>query len=174
MAVALKYLSPEERDEWAELLDASLNGQRQADWQAVGRLEAALVQADQAGRAWPDLVRRQWAREGMRIALKERLRSAATVQVGYDGRIVTKPARRGVVVEREDGSSGWQQVLFEDMTWEELAQARDLNREQIRALTINDVVTSKLLALHALAPTSKGPRDACQQLGTSIEAVLSA
>lgn len=172
MSVPLKYLSPEERDEWKAALNDALDKSGQADLGAVDHLEEFVAQADRAGRNWPDVIRRHWHREGMRLALKVHLRSRRTVQVAYNGQIVSKPATRGVRVALEDGSLVWQQKLFESMTWEQLAQARSLNSEQIDSLTINEVLASKLSALKVLVPDSTGPKDACDQLGTTIEAVL--
>jgi hypothetical protein len=174
MSVPLKYLSPEERREWECGLDDALDESGQADLASVDRLEGFIAEADRAGREWPDIIRRQWQREGMRLALKSRLKSRETVEVAYNGQVVTKPASRGVRVVLEDGAMVWQQRLFESMTWEELTQAQLLNREQINSLRINDAIAAKLIALQTLAPDSTGPKDACDQLGTTIDAVLAA
>jgi hypothetical protein len=173
--MSIKQLSPEERGEYAEMLDSALNGSRQADQPAIDRMESFMAQADRTGRDWPSLLYRYWQREGIRSALKAHAKSQSRALVAYNGNLITKDTRRGVT--RWNPTAGrevWQQVLFEDMTWEELDQYRKRNAEQIESLRINEVMAVKLDALRVLAPESVGVKDACEQLGTSIETVLSA
>jgi hypothetical protein len=169
-----KYLSPEEREEYASLLDDALNGSRQADVAAVDRMEQMLAQADRIGREWPALLYRYWQREGMRNALKAHAKAQSRALVAHDGRLVSKDTRRGVLRETEDGRQSWQQVLFIDMTWDEFDQFRRRNADDIAALEINEVMAQKIDALRVLAPDSTGIGDACEQIGTTLEAVLAA
>lgn len=172
MPAHTKYMDPDERAEWAEMLDESLNGSRQADQPAIDRLEAMLAQAERAGRVWPGVLQRQWLREGCRTALKDHAKAQARVEVAYNGRVVTKSARRGVRVIGPDGTHQWQQKLFASMTWDEFDESRKLNLEQIESLRINEVAAQRIAALRVLVPDSTGPQDAADRLGTSLEAVL--
>lgn len=172
--MSTKYLSPEERDEYAQILDDALNGSRQADMPAIDRMEQMLAQADRAGRAWPTLLYRYWQREGMRNALKAHAKAQSRALVAHDGRLISKDTRRGVLRETEDGRQAWQQVLFVDMTWDEFEQYRQRNADDIAALQINEVMAKKIAALYDLVPDSFGPGDACARLGTTLEDVLAA
>lgn len=172
--MSIKYLSPEEREEYAALLDDALNGSRQADMAAIDRMERMVAQADRAGREWPALLYRQWYREGMRAALKEHAKAQSRALVSYQGRLVSKDTRRGVLRETDSGQRAFQQVLFDDMSWSEFDEWRSRNADQIAALEINEVMAQKLDALRVLAPKSTGIGDACALLGTTVEAVLAA
>lgn len=170
-----QFMDPEERAEWALMLDESLNGSRQADQAAIDRLEVAMESAAASGRLWPQIVERQWLREGMRLTLQAYTKEQDTVLVGWQGRQVSKSARRGVrVVDEQTGRTSWQQKLFEQMTWEQFDGWRENNQTQIESLQINEVMASKIAALRVLAPESTGPQDAAEQIGTTLEAVLSA
>lgn len=172
MSGFIKYLSPEERAEWVEMLDEALSISGQADQAAIDAVEEALSQAERAGRTWPSFGQREWLREGVRVALRDRAKSRDRVLVSHGGALISKSARRGVTTTREDGSRSWQQTLFSEMTWEQFDDFRNGNLAQIRALTVNETIAAKLDALRILAPDSTGPQDACDRLGTTIDEVL--
>jgi hypothetical protein len=169
-----KYLSPEERAEYAQAIDDALNGSQQADVAAIDRLEDYMAQADRAGRQWPGLIYRQLIREGLRGVLKSRAKARSRILVDFRGQLVGKDARRGVLVTGADGREVWQQKLFDQMTWDEFDQWERRNDEQITALEINRVMAQKIRALQMLVPDSSGPADACARLGTTLEDVLAA
>jgi len=175
MAAIAQYLDPEEREEWDGMLaDALEKSGGQSDQTAIDFVESAIGQAERAGRLWPELLRRQWDREGMRVALVQYAKAQATVLVAHDGKLIGKTARRGVRVTAPSGRRVWQQTLFHQMTWPEFYQWRAINRNQIEALEINAGMAAKIADLHSQAPDSMGPQDACVALGTSLEEVLAA
>lgn len=174
MALSLKYLSEEERTEWRDLLNHALNGSRQANAAAIDRAVAAIQQADRAGRAWPDLLREQMVRDGLRSALKAFAKAESETTVNYNGTPLIKAARRGVRVTAADGSTSFVQKLLWDMTWQEIGAWSDSNEAQIRGLLSNRDMARKLEDLHRMVPRSTGPLDAAAQLGTTVEEVLAA
>lgn len=174
MALSLKYLSPDERDEWRRMLDAALNGTRQADNAAVDRAMAMLDQADRSGSPWPDLIREQAVRAMLRSELKAYAKAEAATVVTVNGRALVKSQRRGVRVASADGSLVHQQKLFMDMSWDELGTWIATTESQVRGLLDNREMARKLLDLQRMVPRSTGPADAAGQLGTTVEAVLAA
>lgn len=174
MAMSLKYLSPDERDGWHELLNAALNGSRQADTAAIDRAMAMLDQADRAGQPWPDLVREQIVRDGLRAALKAYAKAEAATVVVYNGSPIIRTARRGVRSRDAAGVVAYEQKLLWEMDWAEVGAWADANEAQIRGLLATRDMARKLKDLHRMAPRSTGPADAAAQLGTTVEKVLAA
>lgn len=173
-SVSLKGMSPDDRDEWEDLLEAALNGSRRADQAAVDRAVKALVAAERAGRNWPAMLKERMVRDSLRRALLGHAKAEAMVLVDYRGRAVAKTSRRGVLTRLPDGSREYQQKLWEHMSWDEFSAWSEMNESQISGLLVTRTAAKKLAALRTLAPESTGPGDAARQLGTSIEAVLSA
>ena len=164
-----KYLSPDERKAWADLLDRALNGSRRADAAAVDRAMAALRDCDEP---WAAVVRERMLHEGTRRALVTCAKSEAMVLVAHNGQVLAKTSRRGVVTVAADGRSEHQQMLWQEMSWEQFETWHRLNESQIGGLLANRTASRKLAALRDLVPDSIGPGDAASKLGTSLDAVL--
>jgi hypothetical protein len=167
MTVSLKALSPEERDQWADILDAALGDSRRVTPEAVAEAAEALAAAP-----WGGILQWQMIQDAVRVALLAHAKAQARVMVGHNGRLVGKTSLRGVVTTTDDGRTEHQQVLWEEMTWAEFDRWRVMNAGQIEGLKINETAAAKLAALRDRAPGSTGPGDAAKQLGTTVAAVV--
>jgi hypothetical protein len=167
MTVSLKALSPEEREQWADILDAALGDSRRVTPEAVAEAAEALAAAP-----WGGILQWQMVQDAVRVAMLAHAKAQARVMVAHNGRLVGKTSLRGVVTAAEDGRFEQQQMLWEEMTWPEFDTWRRMNAAQIEGLKINETAAAKLAALRDRAPGSTGPGDAAKQLGTTVAAVV--
>lgn len=158
----------EDRDEYdamcAEAWESSSNIRDQ-----VAAFLAKLADARQAHRDWAYRVEDEVLRAGARERLKEWSKTRSRVLVAYSDGAAAKPRVIGTTRTDAAGNRVHQQVLFETMTWQELAEKRVEYLKQIKAYGQNVGLIDRLLALHDLAPESATPAAAARLLGTTIE-----
>lgn len=163
--------SPEEREEFEALLDEVVSSSRDTT-ERLNLADRLLNDAVQAHRPWAAEVQASCRREGLAREIK-RHQDRQRVSVAYDGRILSVPAVQARRVVATDGAVSYQRELIELWTWDQLIEKRT---EAIRAkATYSDKVAhyDRLLALRVLAPESKSPDDAAQQLGIDLDYWLS-
>lgn len=174
MAINWKRLGVEARSEFEAILSESLNGSRQPNVEAVERALDAVNAADRAGRIWPEEIRNQAMRSFLRNELKRVAKSENTVGVSWNNTIVHKTARRGVLVEQPDGSFQQQQMLWQDMTWEQFEAWSTMNDTQIVGLEINRAAAEKIRTLHQRFPESQTVGEALASQGMTLDEFLAA
>lgn len=167
-----KYMSIEERAEYATLVDEVLNGDRTVDDGKVQRYRNGLVDAVKAQRAWAEMVLLQAQMDGLRKDLKQKSKDEAVAIVAYDGRLVGKTMRAGRRRRDDQGRVTFQQALLQDFSWNELTEWLDMISAQIGALLVNKHIADRLLTLREKFPETHGPAEACALLGTTVETYL--
>lgn len=162
--------SPEEREEFDELLAEVVAATRDTT-DRLNLADKLLNDAIQAHRPWASEVEASCRREGLGREIK-RYQDRQRVAVAYDGRILSVPAVQARKVVADDGVVTYQRELIELWTWDQLFEKRG---EAIKAqATYSEKVAhyDRLLALRVLAPDSKSPSEAAQQLGIELDAWL--
>ncbi len=149
-----------EQEEWDDLLaqvplDATTG-------EAAAKLLALLNDAVQAQRPWAKDrlneavlagLSKTWRAHVQKQRPKLKTRYGNVKQVG------------GAKRRRVDGNVIHVQIPFDLMTFEELAQHRDMEARNRRALAENVKAQDRLLALHDKVPSAKTPAEACRKLG---------
>ncbi|MBV1869254.1 MAG: hypothetical protein KUG69_15330 [Marinosulfonomonas sp.] len=170
----MKNLTTDEHAEWVALLDTA--NARKADTQSARAYSVIdlLEDAEQAQRKWAPTALRELAADGARSALKKRTKERSRVFVPVGTSVAHRSMRVGVRSQQADGSDVHQQKLFEEMTWAELDDHVQMLEQQLRSLGVTLAVDRKLIKLRGRYPDSVGPRDACAELGLSVEEFLAA
>lgn len=171
----MKFLTAEEREEWESMLtDAvgSADDGAKVTRRAADALKKLLLDAEQAQKKWAGMVFDEATLRGLQGIARSYMKRQSTVMMSHDGEVIGKASRVGIRRKQDDGSQVWQQTLFVDMTWDELAQWLGHIESQVSALLIDKAMVKKIQALRERVPESKGPGDACKKLGTTIKAVL--
>jgi hypothetical protein len=172
MSAEIPALSPEERGEWSKLLSDALNGSRRVDAAAIDRAELAVREAERKRLPWVGLVLRAILREGLRKRLSRLSKSEAVVLMANNGSPVATTTRIGVRRRRSGGVSEPTLEALSVVTWEQVEAWLTMIESQVAAALVNRAKAAKLLTLHKRFPDSIGPGDACEQLGTTVEAFL--
>lgn len=165
-------LTPDERPEWEALVRSVLGGDMTAtDITAkTHRLLDALADAEQAQRQWVGRVREQAEFHGLRDMLKTFVRDNSTTSYrGHDGSVAAISTRVGI---ERDGCH--QQVLFTELTRDELARHVDMLVRQRKGINDRLTVERRLLRLMADHPTAKTVGEALAMAGTTLDALLDA
>lgn len=131
-----------------------------------------LLDARQAHREWAFRVEDEALRRGASSLLTRWNKARNQVAVSYDGQVLSKPRAIGTERTDEAGNRYATQTLFDFMSWSELSEKKREYLTQIRAYSANVAVLDRLLALRELAPGAATPAEACDQLGTTVEAWL--
>lgn len=161
--------SPEERDEYEELLAEVVNASNDTT-ERLDLLETKLADAQQAHRPWAFSVARQCQRFGLGKEIT-RFQDRNRALVSFDGRLLSMPSVQSRRVE-VDGVATYQRELIVLWTWEELRSKR---REAIRS---SETYTAKvnhydrLLALAEKAPGTATPAEAADVLGLDLDEYL--
>lgn len=166
------FLSPEDREQWNALLDASLNGSRRVDERAVDRAEVQLAGAEDAQRPWARVVTRRFIRSGLRKLLSERAKAEAVVLMDYNGKPVETTMRVGVRRRTDEGKRESTLPLLSEISWPQLDEWLTMIETQLSAALVNRTKARRLLALREQFPDTAGPADACQRLGCTVEEFL--
>lgn len=161
-------LSRMERDELNDALSEALNGSRKPSRESARRAIELIEAADAAGRTWPSVVRDEALERYCFNSQKSISKREAVVLVSHDGRVIGKTVRVGRKVARPDGSTAFDQALFSEMSWDEVAQWARLILTQIDGLQANLSMVNRTFELRVRAPESFGPGDAAAALGTTV------
>lgn len=164
--------SEEDRDEYEGLITEALREQATADRRDV--FLAGLTDAVQAHRIWALDVDATIRNDGADKILKsEQGLRQPRVPVAHNGQILGKAPREfGRKLRDEDGLVVHARTLFDFLTFEELREKRLEFQGTERAARIDRYTVEKLLTLEDLAPGAATPAEACEQLGTTVEAFL--
>lgn len=164
----MKFMSHEERDLWNALLDEviALGLKSSADKGAA--VIDRLQDAEQAHEPWGATTIMQLAEDQAKLAVKARQKQTSTTLVAFTQASAMRSMRVGV----RNSSDAYEQVLFEEMTWEQLNAHVQMLQQQMRQLGLTIGVDRKLLKLHEQVPASAGPGDACKVLGVTVEQYL--
>lgn len=111
------------------------------------RFLAALQDAEKFGDSWPGWLIADVAEAGLQRRAKEWLKQKDVVSVA-DGEsaFVSKSARMGVL-RRSEGGAGYQQVLWTDMTVEDLLAVIDAAAKRRKAEGVNIITAKRLVDL---------------------------
>ena len=161
-------------EEFDAILSDALNGSRKPTRESAWAAVEAIRSADQAGRDWPQRLEEEALIRWCFNAQKSISKREAVVIVAHDGQIVGKSMRVGRATRRQDGTSGFDQALFSEMTWEEVARWAAMILTQIAGLKGNLSMVNRVMALRVEVPDSAGPGDAATQLGTTVDAWIEA
>jgi hypothetical protein len=168
-----KYLSPEERAEFAAILDEARSLPAPGD--RIDHVQRCVDDAEQARRPWASIAQREAAREGWAKALKARDDELLKVAVlSHDGEVLTKPRKVGTrKVDAATGEAHRQRSLLELMTWDELDAKLEHYVRSRRSYEELIAVVRRHLELRDLAPEASTPAQAADQLGVDLDAWLS-
>lgn len=171
-----RMLSSEEREEYDALLQQAGYddaGSRRPSGEIGDHMHELLVDAVRAGRTWAGYVVDDDARTGHLARFKRWDKVRHIIHVEHQSVIVPRAAVMGVKRRNvETGAVYHQQVLFTEMSWDELIGTLDSAHARIASERITVDTCLKLLALKHRAPESLGPQDACDQLGLDMEEYL--
>lgn len=164
--------SDEDREEYEELVTEALREQATADRRDV--FLAGLDDAVQAHRVWALDVNATIRNDGAdKILTREQAVRRPRVPVAHNGQILGKAPREfGRKIRDEDGAVIHARTLFDLLTFEELREKRLEFQGTERAARIDRYTVEKLLTLEQLVPGATTPAEACEQLGTTVEAFL--
>lgn len=171
-----KHLSPEEREEYDALLyEAGYDesGDRRPSSEIGDRMHKLLGDAVQAGRIWAGYVVDDDACAGHLTRFKRWDKGRTLMEVNHQSVIVKRAAVMGV--RRRDAETGviyHQQVIYPEMTWDELVGVMESAQVRIASDRITVGTCTKLLVLKMRCPESVGPADACAQLGIDMQSYL--
>ena len=143
-----------------------------ADDEAVRTAIRSMHTAKASGEDWPDHIIDTSVWQYGRNSIKALAKRLSTADVNYNDRVVNKPTVIGKRVQSADGRSGYQQELISTCTWAELRVWLAEILAQIAGLKPNVTMAALLLELEELVPESRGPRDACESLGMTVEQYL--
>lgn len=172
------FLSPEERVEFDAMYEQAgldMFGKARPSDEIKSRLLSMLQDAVQAGRKWAGYVLDDAVEEGLFKSWKDWNNEQERMRVYYNGVIVPARAVRGTRRRNQDtGRTVHQQVLWREMSWEQVRQQLDDSRTRIAAEQITISIAARLLELKLRCPESTGPLDACERLGLDFDTYLSA
>lgn len=161
--------SPEERDEYEELLAEVCNATNDTR-DRLDLFEEKLLDAIQAHRPWALSVSNQCRRFGLGKEIS-RFQDRNRALVSFDGRLLSMPTVQARRVE-VGGEVHFQRELIVLWTWAELREKR---REAIRASETYSAKVGhydRLLALEERAPGSATPAEAADQLALDLDEYL--
>lgn len=169
----------EAQAEYEQALRDALGPSGVVDHRTVERFLRILNDAVQAQRPWARLVIECATRQGLNAILREELvaitRPEDAALFDYHGEIVQISMRRGR--RRRNPTTKrvfWQQALFADFSWADIAEWMAVINSQLGAALINQEVGERLMRLRTKFPETFGPAEACERLGTTIAGYLAA
>ena len=179
MSIIASVGDAESQGEYEKALRDALEPSSAVDHLTVERFVRILEDAVQAQRPWAQLVLDCAKRQGLNAILREELvgftRAEDAALFAYQGDVVSISMRHGRRRrDQETSRMFWQQALFEDFSWAELAEWLAMINSQIGAALINQEVGERLMGLRAKFPETYGPADACKRLGVTIAEYLEA
>lgn len=158
----MRYLSAEERTEYDQIFyDATHDGGVVLPTRDFGeRLRIALESALQSGRRWPQWLMDDLVEEGLKRRGKEWLKESEVISIAAgESAFVNKSARIGVErAQDESGDRAYQQVLWSDLTENELRRIIQSasNRRKAEAITVSTATRLlKLCQKHAVTTVSE-------------------
>ena len=167
----MKWMTPDERAEWHDTLDDA-NAHPGTTGERAEKLLSILAEKAMLGVGWIDETLKHLALHGAQRELKRRHKVASTVLVPFDTAVAIRSMRVGTRSNRSDGSSGFQQRLFEEMSWGEVREHAAMLQGQLRQLGMTISLDRRLLALEERYPDTVGPADACARLGVTVQQFL--
>jgi hypothetical protein len=146
----LRMLSTEERAEYDQIVYDAIhdgNGEVRPTAEFGSRFRQGLEHAESIGRTWPRWLMDEMVDTGLQRRAKEWLKAQEFVSIsnGKSG-IITKAARIGVL-RRFGASSGYQQVLWSELTVDDLIEVVESASKRRRAEAVNISTARRLLAL---------------------------
>lgn len=168
----IRNFGTDERAEYDTLVNEVLNGDRCVDQGKVTRFRHGLEDAIQSQRPWAQDVMVNATEYGLRKLLKDRAKAEAVTLIDYRGHLIAKTTRIGRKRRTSTGESVYQQTLMDDFSWDELEEWLRTITSQITSLLINKDMADRLLALRQQFPETATPREACAQLGVSVNEFL--
>lgn len=167
-------LSDDERKEYDDLLtEAGLddNGQAREAGEIAERMHRLLLAADQAGRRWAQWILADDAEEGHRRRWNAWWKKQRSVSV-YDETLdafIPRPAAQGVRRKRDDGSTYYQQSIWDTLTFSEVEQKVEEALAARRAARINLTAARRILALRDEVPDAATVGEAVTALGMTVD-----
>jgi hypothetical protein len=133
-----------------------------------------LHDADQAHRLFARDVLRDAEQRGAASIIKAWFKRSQRIAVSYQGEVLTKTRVVGAQAIGDDGQAYVVQTLFDLLTFDQIAAKLEWYRRQRQAYTANIHVCERLLLLQKLAPGASTPAEACELVGTTVDAFLAA
>jgi hypothetical protein len=167
--------SPQDCKEYdTALIEAFESGTTTAE--RIDALEVILADAVQAHRPWARDIEREALRDGLnKFIVEYGKRRQPDVVLAYNGRVISKPRRRGVVIRLDEtGERAYQQELFEDMTWVQFRSLLDNRVSQINSIAEELRVLRRIDQLRQRWPNSAGVAEALHLQGCSLDEWLAA
>lgn len=160
----------DDKAEWEAALDEALALRNSAEQAA--RLSEIIDDARRSMRTWAE----DKLDEAIRLGCAEMVKRAAgrrrRVLVAHNGRMLNRPAIRGVTARRGDGEKVFQRRLFIEMTFAEVEEVISTSTRHIRGEFDNIAVARKVLALADLAPGTETVAEACDALRLDLDVYL--
>lgn len=170
----MRFLTHDETDELNAMLDDVNARSGMSTGERGGALIALLHDAEQAHVGWASMALDELAEVGAQRLLKQRAKATSSTLVTFKDAATIRSMRVGIRSQRHNGAEFYEQKLFEDITWKELAEHIDSLRRQMKGLGITIATDKKLLKLKQQFPSSTGPGDACRRMGVTVEQYLGA
>lgn len=164
--------SEEECGEVDEMFALAIGEAGKPTGERVTHLLELLDDALNAQRRWAYELRRTLMYRGATATIRNEIKSRASVGVSYNGRIVTKPRMVGGSTITEAGERVSALKLWDELTFDEIRSRIIEDRKVRAAYDVNIAIGSKLLGLETLVPGARTPGEACERLGTTIDAYL--
>jgi hypothetical protein len=161
--------SPEDHKEYEAALEEAFEAGTTTT-ERIDALEAILADAVQAHRPWARDIEREAIRTGLdKLIVSHGNRRQPPVLFVYDGRVISKPRRRGVVTRLDSGERVHQQELFEVMTWDEFDSLDENRADQIGTLVDERRMLGRIRQLRQLHPDSTTVGEALHLQGCSLD-----
>lgn len=141
-------------------------------WRIKENLGRMIPDAIQAGHHWAQYLSDDAWLDGLGKHWSAWNREQSRISVNLAGREVRVPGSRGIRQRDERGKMVHQQLSWTQMSWEEVDEVDDGAAARITADGINRSTAAKVRELRAFAPDSRGPGEAAEKIGTTVEAWL--
>lgn len=146
----LRMLSTEEREEYDGIVyDAThdANGKAWPTAEFGPRFRDGMERAEAAGRQWPRWLMDDMVDAGLQRRAKEWLKQREFVSIADgESKVITKAAHMGVW-RKSGGSAGFQQVLWSDMTIQDLLGLIGAASKRRESEAVNISMAKRLLKL---------------------------
>lgn len=162
--------SPEERDEYEDLLAEVCNASKDST-ERLDLFEEKLADAQNAQRGWAFSVSSSCRRFGLGKEIT-RFEDRNRALVSHDGRLLSVPRVQARRVVAPTGEVTYQRELIEVWTWEQIAEKRAEAIQARRSYTDKVAHYDRLLALRDLCPQSTSPAEAAAELGWDLDEYL--
>lgn len=162
--------SSKEIEEHDQLLDEACKSPLARD--RIETFLAGIEDGIQAHRKWAKDVERTIRSTGAGNYIKTFRKQYRSINVAFNGKILTKPAERGTTEIDDEGQKVNVRKLFYTWTFDQIRTKRGEYLKQIRSYTVDVATMDRLLAMVDLAPDAATPEDAAKTMRTTVEAWL--